>query len=382
MALIETELSISKNDHRQVEAARLVYLPQNNSSRSSKTSTLQSLRVGVVGCGYWGSKHIRVLNKLGVREIAAVDINPRTLDQATSSYPSLRPFSDLESAFPHIDAVIVATPPRSHAELAMRCLNAGKHVLIEKPMAMSQAEAQFLINAARRAYAILMVGHTFEYNAAVRELGRRIRLGELGQVSHIHSARLNLGRYQSDVNVVWDLVAHDISIMNYLLDSTPTAVSAWSSINSSLGIEDIAYIKLEYRELGVIGIVHASWLDPKKVREVTVVGSKKMAVFNDANEYRLRIFDRGSADAAKELLTDGTCAIALPEIQFEEPLLVELKHFLDCISEKVEPLSNGQSGLAVIAVLEAIDAALVTNGTATVRYRGTVGGTRAEEQFA
>ncbi|MGK9170255.1 Gfo/Idh/MocA family oxidoreductase [Inquilinus limosus] len=332
------------------------------------------LRVAVVGCGYWGSKHVRVLNCLpDVAEVVAVDIDQHARDNITAAFPGVRAFARLETAFRHVDAVIIATPPRTHVELAMSALRCGKHVLTEKPMGTSAAEACLLVEEARRSGLVLMVGHTFEFNPAVRELKRRVGLGELGQIYYIHSSRLNLGLYRSDVNVVWDLAAHDVSIMNYLLEAIPSSVTAWGSRNAWADVEDLAYIRLQYEELGVTGYVHVSWLDPNKVREVTVIGSKRMAVYNDLHEERLRIFDRGVEWDEQQVtpferpLSYRYGDIISPHIRFEEPLSLEVRHFVDCIRDGAIPLTDGRNGLAVVAVLEAIDESLHTGSAVRVR---------------
>jgi predicted dehydrogenase len=220
----------------------------------------------------------------------------------------------------------------------------------------------------------LMVGHTFEFNPAVRELKRRITLGELGNVYYLHSARLNLGLYRPDVNVIWDLAPHDISIMNYLLGTFPSAVAAWGSTSARSGTEDLAYIRMQYESLGVTGYARLSWLDPHKVREVVVVGSKKMAVYNDLLEERLRIFDRRvepceqQATPSERPLTYRYGDIVSPYIVFEEPLLLEVKHFISSVQNGTLPQTDGYSGLFVVAVLEAIDEAVATGGVVRVRY--------------
>jgi predicted dehydrogenase len=325
------------------------------------------VRIGVVGCGYWGSKHVRVLSGVrNVSEVVLIDSNPRTRWAMLSAFPAARAFADLDSALPYIDAAIIAVPPRSHAELAFKALQAGKHVLVEKPLAPSLAEAQALVVEAGRSKGILMVGHTFEFNPAVRELRNRFDRGELGELYYILSARLNLGLYQSDVNVVWDLAPHDVSILNFLLRSTPVTVTAWGASHADADLEDLAFIQLKYEQPRVTGYVHISWLDPKKVRRVTVVGSKKMAVYDDMAEERLRIFDRGIERAGPELAAYERPVsyrygdIVSPHIPFAEPLSLEDQHFVDCICNGTDPLSDGRSGLAVVAVLEAIDLSLRT----------------------
>ena len=209
-----------------------------------------------------------------------------------------------------------------------------------------------------------MTGHTFVFNPAVKELRNRLVRGELGKVYYVYSARLNLGLYRRDVNVVWDLAPHDITIMNYLLHSVPTAVSAWSGSLAFENVHDVAYIRLNYGKLGVSGFIQLSWLDPRKVRTVTVVGTDKMAVYDDLAEERLRIYDRGV-----KYLEDGSPPherplsyrygdIISPHIPSEEPLALEDQHFLDCICSRATPESSGRDGMLVIAILEAIDRAL------------------------
>lgn len=332
---------------------------------------MPGLAVAVVGCGYWGSKHVRVLSTLPeVARVVVVDPNPMVRDAIVAAFPGVEGASDLRNVLSQVQAVIVATPPRDHAEVALLALRAGKHVLIEKPITTTLAEARLLVAEARKHGAVLMSGHTFEFNPAVRELRRRMDEGELGTIHYIHSARLNLGLYRPDVNVVWDLAPHDISIMNYLLRSTPTMVGAWGSSHACGEVKDLAYIRLGYGRQGVMGYAHVSWLDPRKVRRVTVVGSRKMAVYDDLAEERLRIFDCGVEGNGP----DGVGGpapferpvsyrygdIVSPHIHFEEPLGLEDRHFIDCIRKRSQPTSDGLSGMAVVAVLEAIDRSLAT----------------------
>ena len=357
-----------KNGSRQAPPISLV-------SAATRLKKSPDLRVGVVGCGYWGSKHVRVLSCMpGVSSVAVIDRDVRTREKIAASFPTSTPYRNLEAALPHVDAVIVATPPETHFDVALKCLHAGKHVLLEKPIAKSTGEALLLVEEARRSNLTLMPGHTFEFNSAIHELKRRIVGGELGRIHYIHSSRLSLGLYRTDVNVVWDLAPHDISIMNYLLDSVPTAVAGWATLNAG-ETEDVAFIRLEYREMGVTGFAHLSWLDPKKTREVTVVGSKKMAVYNDLVEEQLRIFDRGvmrpeESSSFERLLCYRYGDIVSPWIDFKEPLALEIERFVSCVQRGIAPRADGENGLAVIAVLEAIDEAIATGAVANVRYPG------------
>ena len=199
-----------------------------------------------------------------VSSVAVIDRDPRTREKTVASFPTSTAYANLDAALPHVDALIVATPPETHCDVGLKCLRAGKHVLLEKPIAKSISEALLLVEEARRSNLTLMPGHTFEFNPAIHELKRRIVAGELGRILYIHSSRLNLGLYRPDVNVVWDLAPHDISIMNYLLDSIPTTVAAWASPNAG-EIEDVAFLRFEYGEIGVAGFAHLSWLDPKRL---------------------------------------------------------------------------------------------------------------------
>lgn len=296
-----------------------------------------------------------------------VDPDPERRSQLQSAFRSVEAFAMLHDALPHVDAVVVATPPALHGTVAAAALEAGKDVLVEKPLTTSLREAQTLVELAERSSRILMVGHTFEYNAAVRELRNRLRLGELGSVRYLDAAWLNLGLYQSDVNVIWDLAPHAISISNFLLDTVPSRVSAWGSAHAASTFEDVAQLRLDYDHADVTAYVRVSWLDPAKVRRITVVGSERMAVYNDlSSTERLRIFDRGvePIDATLDLhqmpLNYRYGDIVSPHIPFDEPLAVEDRHFLECVINRKPPLTDGHSGAAVVAVLEAVGEALRT----------------------
>ncbi|MBV8522175.1 MAG: Gfo/Idh/MocA family oxidoreductase [Acetobacteraceae bacterium] len=335
----------------QLLAARLV---------SELAQQDSGLDLAIVGCGYWGAKHVRVLSTAnGVRTITLIEPNIALIRKLRRAFPAATICDGLEEALAHVDAVVIATPPQSHAELALTALRAGKHVLVEKPLATSLRQAQLVVEQARRSSAVLMVGHTFQFNPALRELRRRMRAGELGQIHYAHCARLNLGLYRSDVNVIWDLAPHDISILNFLLNSTPAAVGAWGASLTFGGVEDVAHIRLEYEDPSVTGYVHLSWLHPRKTRTVTVVGSKKMAVYDDLAEEPLRIFDRGVDHEDYAPLHERPPLyrfgdIVAPHIRGDEPLAIQDQHFIDCILEKTQPESTGEQALGIIAALEAI----------------------------
>ncbi len=331
------------------------------------------MRVGVVGTGYWGSKHVRVLSSLPeVESVIVIEPDRSRRDAMTSRFAD-RGFPDLSSALSSVDAVVVAVPPKLHREVAAEAIAAGKHVLVEKPLATTTSDARFLVEQAAQAGVALMVGHTFEYSGAINELRQRIVRGDLGDVQYIDAAWLNLGLYQDDVNVLWDLAPHGISICNYLLGGQPTRVGAWGSSHGNGGArEDVAMLQLQYDHPRVTAYIRVSWLDPAKVRRVTVVGTRRMAVFNDlAHAEPLRIYDRGidtntESDYAASTLTYRYGEIVSPYIDPSEPLTLELRHFLECIGTGVTPRSHGESGLAVVAALEAADRAIATRSLVDV----------------
>ncbi|GDY32038.1 Gfo/Idh/MocA family protein [Gandjariella thermophila] len=328
----------------------------------------ETTRVAVVGYGYWGAKHVRVLCGLPEVEVTVVDQRPERLDEARRQFPTATTAGDLAEVLDHVDAVVVATPPTTHAQVALHALGAGRPTLVEKPLATSVEDAQAMVAAAAERDAVLMVGHTFEYNAAVWKLKEIIASGELGSVLHIDSARLNLGIYQSDVNVVWDLAPHDLSIISFLLDDMPSSVSAWAHHDLGHQHVDVAYLALDFERIGTRAFVRVSWLNPNKVRSVTVVGDRKMAVYDDLSEIdRIRVYDRGvQPKAAVGLhLTGGpvgyrTGDVVSPHVAFREPLLVQDSHFVECVRTGRRPDTPGERGLDIVRILSALDHARLT----------------------
>jgi predicted dehydrogenase len=323
-------------------------------------------RVAIVGCGYWGSKHVRVLQATeGVDEVVLVDAREDRLRHLGRGYKSAPQYTALAPALAEIDAVVVATPPSTHVPVAMQAIAAGKHVLVEKPLAPTAAGARTLERAAADAGVVLMVGHTFEYNPAVRKLRELVQGQELGEVYYIDSARLNLGLYQNDVNVVLDLAPHDISIINHVLGRKPVAAQAWASRHAHRRFEDVAYLRLFYDDFfddrGLSANIHVSWLDPCKVRRVTAVGSQKMAVYDDlAVDERIRVLDKGvslpdGGDMTQPPMSYRYGDIVVPFIAPDEPLAVQDQHFIDCLATGARPLTDGQNGLAVVEALEAAE---------------------------
>jgi predicted dehydrogenase len=320
----------------------------------------EGLRVGVVGIGYWGSRHVRVLRSTtGVAAVIGVDPRFRQIDDGFPQIDhGIAAYADIADALPHVDAVVIATPPTSHALLGQKAIAAGKHVLIEKPLATTPEAAQALVDAAEAGDVVLMPGHTFEHNAAVHKLRDLVRGGDLGRPFYLDCARLNLGLYQTDVNVILDLAPHDISISNFVLGSRPTTVTAWGSRYVHPQHEDVAYLRLDYADLGVRTNIHVSWLDPHKVRRITAVGSKKMVVYNDmADGERIRVYDKsavppGDGEGPLSQFAYHLGDTVSPFVAFAEPLAVQDQHFVDCITNGLPPSVEGTSGLAVVQVLE------------------------------
>ena len=318
------------------------------------------IRVAVVGIGYWGSRHVRVLRSTtGVAAVAGVDQRYSEIGSGGQEIDNgVTAYSCIEDALPNVDAVIIATPPASHAPLGLQAIEAGKHVLIEKPMATTTQAARHLIDAANSAGVLLMPGHTFEHNAAVHKLREIVSTGQLGRLFYLDCERLNLGLYQADVNVIFDLAPHDISISNFLLGAQPSTVTAWASRHVHPEHEDVAYVRLDYSDLGVRTTLHLSWLSPEKVRRITAVGSQKMVVYNDmADGERIRVYDKSAmppseADGPLSQVAYHLGDIVSPFVAFAEPLAVQDQHFIDCIINGSRPSVDGSSGLAVVQALE------------------------------
>jgi len=332
---------------------------------------MDPLKVGVIGYGYWGPNLTRNFYELPASNLVAVaDLSEERLKQVQLRYPQLIVKKDYQELFSlGLDAVVIATPPATHYPVAKDCLEHNLNVLIEKPLTLKSEHAEELIRLASERNLTLMVGHTFEYNSAVHALKKYVESGELGDIYYLDAARLNLGLFQKDSNVLWDLAPHDISILLFLLGKRPTAVSAQGSPCVFDGIHDVAYINLMFPD-NISAHIHVSWLDPCKVRRLTVVGSKKMAVYNDIeSDSKIKIYDKG-VDAPE--YTNGfgefhcnyrTGDITIPNIRFTEPLRQECQHFIDCIVTHTEPCSCGRDGLEVVKILEAAQHSLM-NGQA------------------
>lgn len=334
--------------------------------------SVRTLNIGIIGYGYWGPNLTRNFFEIPMSDLVAIaDVKDDRLHRAKNIYPSIFTTNEYTEFFDmDLDAVIVSTPPATHYPIAKDCLEHGLHVMIEKPMTLRSEHAKELIDLAASKGLTLMVGHTFEYNGAVLALKKYIDDGVLGEIHYLDAARLNLGLFQNDSNVLWDLAPHDISILLYLLGEKPISVSAQGMPCVFEGIYDVAYMNLIFPNR-IPAFIHVSWLDPCKVRRTTVVGSKKMIVYNDLeNEQKLKIYDKGVETPA---YTNGgfnefqfnyrSGDIVIPKIHMTEPLRNECQHFLDCIVNNELPRSSGDDGLSVIKILEAAQRSIENGST-------------------
>lgn len=320
-----------------------------------KGMDMDTLRVGIIGYGYWGPNLTRNFYELPSAKLVAVaDLKEERRNQAQSKYPHIIVTSDYHELFNlGLDAVVVATPPATHHRIARECLEHNLHVLVEKPMTLKTQDAEDLIQLADAKGLNLMVGHTFVYNSAMLALKKLIDSGELGKIYYLDAARLNLGLFQRDSNVLWDLAPHDISILLYLLGQVPISVSVQGMCCVSKGIYDIAYINLIFPD-NIPAYIHVSWLDPCKVRRITVVGSKKMAVLNDVeNEQKIKIYDKGVdtpsyTNSFNEFQWNYRSGdILIPKIPLVEPLRKQCEVFVDkCLIYQHEGASMHSKVLA------------------------------------
>ncbi len=333
----------------------------------------QKTTVAVVGCGYWGPNLIRNFRSLpDCRLKVMCDLNQQRLKHLHQIYPEVECSSDFEAvlADPEINAVAIATAVRFHYPMAKASLLAGKHTFIEKPMASSAAECQELIDIAQKQGLILMIGHTFLYSPTVRKIKEIVKSGDLGDIRYISARRLNLGLFQKDINVAWDLAPHDISIILYIMDESPISVNCSGSAHVTKKIEDVTSMCLTFKRHRS-AIIQSSWLDPRKVREMTIVGSRRMIVYDDVAQIeKLKIYDaRVEVPPHYDTFADFHYSyhygdMYVPYIKQEEPLKIETQHFLDCINGTAKPLSSGQQGLELVRILEASSLSLKQNGAA------------------
>jgi predicted dehydrogenase len=334
-------------------------------------------RIAVVGLGYWGPNLVRNLHEIPTGEAVAVcDLREDQLETIKRRYPALRTttrFADVLDD-PDIDAVAIATPVSTHAELATAALEAGKHVFVEKPLAASSVEAERMIALAARERLVLMPGHTFLYSPPVNMIRDLITAGDLGDIYFVSTSRVNLGLHQSDVSVAWDLGPHDFSILRYWLEETPTHASALSRGCVIPEVPDVTFINLEF-ESGTIAHVELSWLAPSKLRRTTIVGSQKMIVYDDTSNEPVRVFDSGvllkdPQSFGEYTLSYRTGDIVSPHLPVAEPLSLELDDFCRAIAGGPTPRSSAEVGLEVVRMIEAVDSSL-DQGGARVEVAGT-----------
>jgi predicted dehydrogenase len=329
------------------------------------------LKVGAIGCGYWGPNLIRNFVELPETAMVAVaDVERSRLEHIQTRYPRIEFVTErYEDLFDRgLDAVVVSTPSQTHFEIVRACLEQGLHVLVEKPMTTSSEDARRLVELAAERDLVLMVGHTFEYNAAVWALRDMIRKGDLGDIRYIDTVRVGLGLFHPTLNVVWDLAPHDISILIHLLGEIPETVCMRGLACVQPSVEDVAYMTLEFPS-GIMAHTRMSWLDPCKTRRVTVVGSKKMAVYDDvAAQEKIKVYDKRvnatqRTDTWAEFQFDYHHGnVVSPHIEFEEPLRLEARHFARCIAENQVPMTDGAGGLQVVQIIEAAQRSLARNG--------------------
>ncbi|MGA7919204.1 MAG: Gfo/Idh/MocA family oxidoreductase [Candidatus Acidiferrales bacterium] len=335
---------------------------------------LSKIRVGLLGYGYWGPNYARALSEMSRVSVSFIcDAQDEQLRRAASRYPQIPILSDVSDAMRRddTDAVIISTPASTHYKLARLVLESGRHVIVEKPLALEIEHCQELGELADTKGLVLMVAHTFLYNSGIQKLREYVNSSSFGRVYYLHATRTNLGPIRHDVNAVWDLAPHDISIFNYLLDEQPQWASAIGSRALGNEREDVAFITLGYSN-DVVGNIHVSWADPNKVREVVVVGSRQRLVFDDLNSLeRVRVYEKGvsvgethagSFGEFKLLMRDGD--IISPKIELNEPLKTQISDFVDSILENRRPISDALTGMHVVETLKAIDTSIRERGRA------------------
>jgi predicted dehydrogenase len=331
------------------------------------------LNLGVVGCGYWGPNLLRNFRALPDCRLRTVcDLSERRLMQLRDLYPEIEGETRFERLLDgaDLDAVAIATPAHRHFAMAKATLLAGKHTLVEKPLAVSAAEAAELVALAERHGLVLMVGHTCLYSPAVRRIKEMVEGGDLGELRHICARRLSLGLFRSDINVAWDLASHDLSVILHLMAARPLSVSCCGTAHVTPGLEDVTAMSLRFAA-GRSALIHSSWLEPRKVREMTIVGSERMLVYDAAApREKIRIFDTQVVRRPGDDGGPGSCygyragAVSTPALEEDEPLRAECRDFLDCILGHTAPIASGPEGLEVVRILEASSRSLRANGGA------------------
>jgi len=336
---------------------------------------MKSIKVGMIGCGYWGPKLARNFHEMSDAELSWVsDLRLDRLKQIREVYPNVRVTQNyLDGLASDFDAVVIATPVSSHYPLAIESLKAGKHILVEKPLAATVATAKEIAETADTLGLVAMVGHTFQYNSAVNKVRDLVKQGDLGRVYYINSTRVNLGLFQPDINVIWDLAPHDISIMLHILGTDPLKVRAYGNVyvQRDRKIHDVAFVSLFFPEEVLVNL-HVSWLDPVKIRKITVVGSQKMLVYDDIADDKVMLFDKGvemlpTSDSVETYhLSYRNGHEHVVPYEWREPLRVECEAFLNWIKYGQPSPSNAWVGVRVVQVLEAAQKSLLNGGNVEV----------------
>jgi predicted dehydrogenase len=329
------------------------------------------LKLGVIGYGYWGPNLVRnFMEAPGSTVVAVCDLRPERLTQLTARYPTIKTCTNAKDLFDDsgIDAIAIATPVSTHFELSRAALQAGKHVLVEKPLAANSAQALQLIEAAEKRKRVLMVDHTFVYTGAVRKIRELITENQLGEIYYYDAVRVNLGLFQHDVNVIWDLAIHDLSIMDYVLPSRAVAVSATGISNIPGQPENVAYITLFFGT-PQIAHVHVNWLTPVKVRHTLIGGSDKMILYDDLEpSEKVKVYDKGvrvsqsPEDVYEMLVSYRSGDMWAPRLDSTEALHTEAIHFIDCVQNNKQPETDGQAGLRLVRIVEAAERSLQARG--------------------
>lgn len=332
----------------------------------------KTLNVGVIGCGYWGPNLIRNINNSADTYLKWIcDLDASKLEKIKKQYPHVDKTIDVRDLLndADLDAIVIATPVHSHYSVAIECLKHGKHVLIEKPIASSSEEAKELIELSERNNLSLMIDHTYCYSSSVKKIKELINENVLGDILYYDSVRINLGLFQQDINVAWDLAVHDLAILFSIFKEMPLSLSATGSSHAGNGIENISYINVYYPN-SMIAHIHVNWLSPLKERKVMIAGNKKMLVWDDLNPAEsIKIYDTGIGikmttedEKRKFMISYRTGDIFIPKIDSSEPLSLVIQEFVDSILEKRSPVTSGTDGLNVLRILEAINLSMKNNG--------------------
>jgi predicted dehydrogenase len=331
------------------------------------------IKIGLLGCGAWGKNLLRNFANLpGCVLVSCCDENPKQIERISPNYPEVKFTQDHKEIIenPNLDAVVISTPPASHFELSRAAILADKDVFVEKPLVLEVKEGEELVRLSEEKKKILMVGHIMEYHAATLKLKEYIAKGELGKILYLYSTRVNLGKVRDIENALWSFAPHDISMILFLLEKEPVSVTATGEcyLQKDKGIEDVAFMTIHFAD-GVMAHIHVSWLDPHKDRKLTVVGSKKMAVFDDTQSAeKIWIYDKG-VDTRLDYNTYGEYLslrfgdILIPKIETTEPLRSECQHFIQCVEKRKTPRSDGRDGLRVLKILDAGQRSLKMGGS-------------------